>query len=132
MIVTLKRIYQDDCTLGSLEAFDKSRKFRCFTLELPYKNNASNVSCIPPGRYQCNKVESPKFGMCIAVEGVNGRSFIRIHKGNYTRQIEGCILPGRTIADIDGDGIPDVTSSGETMDKLMAFLPDRFELDIKF
>jgi hypothetical protein len=132
MIVKLNRIYQDDCTIGSLEARDKSSYFRCFTLELPYKNNASNVSCIPPGRYQCHKTESPSFGKCIAIEGVNGRSFIRIHPGNYTRQIEGCILPGKTIADIDGDGIPDVTSSGDTMDKLMAFLPSSFELDIKF
>lgn len=128
--ITINRIYQDDCTLGCLEVTSGDRVFRCFTLELPYKNNESNVSCIPPGTYPCYKIESPKFGECIAVEGVNGRSLIRIHVGNHTRDIEGCILPGKTIADIDGNGIPDVTSSGATMEALMSFLPDSFPLTI--
>ncbi len=127
MRLTIKRIYQDDCTLGVMNY----GSFRCFTLELPYKDNQKNISAIPEGTYKCNKTVSPKFGDCIAVEGVVGRTYIRIHKGNYTRQIEGCILPGESIADIDNDGTPDVTSSVKTLTKLLAVLPDEFELEIK-
>ncbi|AUR89346.1 coil containing protein [Vibrio phage 1.122.B._10N.286.46.F8] len=127
MRLTIKRIYQDDCTLGVMNY----GPFRCFTLELPYKDNQKNISAIPEGTYKCNKTVSPKFGDCIAVEGVVGRTYIRIHKGNYTRQIEGCILPGESIADIDNDGTPDVTSSVKTLTKLLAVLPDEFELEIK-
>lgn len=127
MKITINRIYQNDCTLGVLNVGD----FRCFTLELPYKDNQKNISAIPAGLYPCKKAVSPKFGDCIAVENVTGRTYIRVHKGNYTRQIEGCILPGASIADIDGDGIPDVTSSAATLSKLLEVLPDEFELEIK-
>lgn len=127
MKVTINRIYQDDCVLGVLNA----GSFRCFTLELPYLDNKTSVSAIPAGLYPCEKAISPKFGDCIAVNNVHGRTFIRIHKGNYTRQIEGCILVGDSISDIDKDGIPDVTNSTKTLDGLLAILPQEFELEIK-
>ena len=127
MRITINRIYQHDCTLGVLNA----GSFRCFTLELPDKENQKNVSCIPQGVYPCRKYVSKKFGACIAIDNVPGRDYIRMHKGNFTRQILGCILPGASIADIDADGIPDVTSSAVTLDKLMSVLPDEFELEIK-
>jgi len=128
MRITIQRIHQPDCTVGMLTLDE--HHFRCFTLELPYRDNAKNVSCIPPGLYPCTKVVSPKFGNCIAVNNVCGRSLIRIHKGNYTRQIEGCILPGQSLADIDGDGIPDVTSSAKTVEKLLSLLPEEFTLQV--
>lgn len=37
-------------------------EIQCFTLEDPWRNNHSFSSCIPAGRYQCQKVDSPKFG----------------------------------------------------------------------
>jgi len=122
----IQRIYQEDCTVGLLTYKD----FRCFTLELPYKNNTKNISAIPKGLYPCNKTVSPKFGDCIAVEGVVGRSLIRIHKGNYTSQIEGCILPGDSLKDINNDGIIDVTNSTKTLRTLLDKLPAEFLLDI--
>lgn len=130
MEVQLSRIYQDDCTIGILECTKGNQKFRCFTLELPYRNNKSNISCIPRGEYPCYKTVSPKFGDCLAVDEVNGRSFIRIHKGNFTYQIEGCILVGDSLADINKDGIPDVTNSVKTLNALLEFLPSDFTLKI--
>lgn len=129
--LTLKSICQSDCTVGVLSVHENAKRiFRCVTLELPYLNNQPNVSCIPSGVYPCFMVHSPKFGECIAVEGVNGRSLIRIHQGNYTSQIEGCILVGDSIKDINNDGILDVTNSVNTLNKLLAKLPDKFELEV--
>ena len=69
--------------------------------------------------------------MCIAVTGVPGRTLIRIHTGNYTSQIQGCILVGDSIKDINRDGILDVTNSKNTFNALMDKLPESFILDIK-
>ena len=125
-MIKIQRIYQHDCTVGVLTYKD----FRCFTLELPYKDNRTNVSAIPEGLYPCAKAISPKFGDCIAVEGIYGRTYIRIHKGNYTSQIRGCILVGESLSDINRDGIPDVTNSTKTLAALMAVLPEEFILNV--
>lgn len=127
MNLRIDRLYLDDCTIG---AISYGVAFRAFTLELPWRNNKASQSCIPSGFYQCKKIVSPSLGECIEVENVVERTFIRIHKGNYTYQIEGCILVGDSIKDINGDLIPDVTNSGATFDRLMSILPDNFVLEI--
>lgn len=104
--------------------------FSCASLELPWVGNLPKVSCIPAGNYTVSKTNSPKFGAgTFAVNKVPGRSHILIHHGNYTREIEGCILLGEKLADIDNDNITDVTNSRATVDKLK-LLTDSFELTI--
>ena len=34
----------------------------CLTLELPWRDNARNVSCIPEGRYRLERRDSPSKG----------------------------------------------------------------------
>ena len=106
------------------------RGLRCFTLELPDLDNQVSISCIPDGTYTVNKHYSEKLGACFNVQDVDGRTFIRIHTGNYTRQIQGCILPGSSLMDIDKDGIIDVGNSKSTLNKLLELMPDEFELTI--
>lgn len=125
-MIQIKRWYHKDCTLGRLSF----GVFQCFTLELPDLGNAPSISCIPAGVYQAFKRQSPKNGLVVELKNVSKRSFIQIHRGNYTRQIEGCILVGSSIAFLDNDQVPDVTNSGVTMDKLLALLPDEFEVKI--
>ena len=120
MQINIKRIRQFDCTLGVLWCDG----LRLFTLELPYKNNKKDVSCIKPGEYDAFIRESPTNGTVIQLKGVEGRSYIQIHSGNYTNQIRGCILVGNAIADINGDGIPDVTSSKKSLLQLLNKLQD--------
>jgi hypothetical protein len=124
--VTISRIYQSDCTVGMLNF----KGYRCFTLELPDKHNKKNVSCIPEGKYRCRKIVSPSLGACIDVLEVEGRDYIRIHKGNYTSQIQGCILVGESLGDINNDLIIDVARSKKAFDSLMHELPDLFDLTI--
>lgn len=73
----------------------------CRTLELPWRENRRQVSCIPAGTYQCTIVQSPKFGRVYEVKGVPGRSAVLIHPANFagdaalgwTTQLQGCIAP---------------------------------------
>ncbi|OEU65804.1 MAG: hypothetical protein BA863_08935 [Desulfovibrio sp. S3730MH75] len=72
-------------------------------IELPWRDNRSNLSCIPPGEYHCTVVRSPRFGVVYHVKEVPGRSHVLIHAGNYAgdstlgyrTHSHGCILPGR-------------------------------------
>jgi hypothetical protein len=64
------------------------------TLELPWKDNQRQISCIPAAIYQCDIVNSPKFGRVYQVKNVPNRSHILIHAGNWTKDTLGCILVG--------------------------------------
>lgn len=64
------------------------------TLEQPWRDNETNISCIPPTEYICRRVHSPKFGETFEVQGVERRSHILFHKGNTIADTKGCILVG--------------------------------------
>ena len=115
----------DDGTFGSLFIDN----FHCVTIELPWKNNKRNVSCIPEGEYILTPYTSRKFGQCYAVMDVPGRFGVLIHTGNYAgdkskgkkAHSSGCILVGYKRA-IAGNGQALVTSSRTTMGRLRAYL----------
>lgn len=73
----------------------------CRTTELPWRDNRSQRSCIPPGTYRCAIVQSPRFGRVYGVQNVPGRSAVLIHPANfagdvdmgYDTQLHGCIAP---------------------------------------
>ena len=116
-----------DCTLGILTYGD----FKCFTLELPWKNNEKNISCIPRvSGYVGEKHESPSNGSVIAINNVLNRTYIQIHSANFLRQLKGCIAVGDSIKFLDGDNLPDVTNSKNTLKALLEVLPDKFTIEI--
>lgn len=125
--VIINRTQQDDKqTLGQLTYYT----YKCKTLELPWKNNDPRISCIPAGTYRCVKRKSPKYSDHFHVTGVDGRSYILIHHGNYYTNTKGCILVGHGHSDINNDGYYDVTSSRDTMADLNEILPNTFKLTI--
>ncbi len=127
-VLTLKRTYRRDCVTGVLTG----KGLTMFTLELPDRKNAIGVSCIPEGTYECVPMVSKKLGACFDIRNVPGRTLIRVHAGNYTSQIQGCILAGTDIKDINGDGILDVTNSRMALQTLLKeFGRDGFTLVIK-
>jgi len=137
MKATLTRQKHAKYTRGKLTV---DNGFTCDTLELPWRNNASQVSCIPAGTYKVIPRTSPKYGNHLHVTGVNGRDLILIHWGNYagsvnpktgTPDIKGCILVGYGYADLDGDGLPEIVRSKDAFKALMLACPNGFELTIK-
>lgn len=127
---------QLDCnkqTLGILFVVDSMNRiiYKCFTLELPDFGNQKKVSSIPVGGYKVAKRNSPKYGNHFHILDVPNRDFILIHQGNYYTQIEGCVLVGNDLTDVNKDGIVDVINSVATMRRLNELLPNNFELEIK-
>lgn len=118
----LERMEADDVqTLGKLTIKDNGKTlFFCLTLELADRNNQQGISRIPNGRYRVVKRVSPKYGEHFILDGVQNRSYILIHNGNYYSQTRGCILVGNDFKDINGDGHKDVLNSKETLRKLYA------------
>lgn len=78
------------------------------TTELPWRNNARQLSCIPHGAYTCALVNSPKFGRVYGVANVPGRSHVLIHAANvagdvtqgWDTQLHGCIAPAEKLGAI--------------------------------
>lgn len=121
----------DKQTTGKLILFDnKDILFGCFVLELPWKDNQRNISCIPEGRYHVKPRWVEHRGNHFILEGVPGRSLILIHSGNYYTDIQGCILPGNGLTDINRDGYKDVVNSRLTLNQLVSLAPEGFELVI--
>lgn len=81
-----------------------------YTGELPWRGNASDTSCIPPGVYNCAMTLSPRFRRALyEIRSVDGRSAIRIHPANvmgdksrgYLSQLNGCVALGERMGWMD-------------------------------
>lgn len=76
-----------------------------YTMELPWKNNKSNISCIPSGEYICKFLKrsaSGKYRNVWHVPNVIGRSGILLHNGNLVIHTKGCPLIGKKIGVLGG------------------------------
>ena len=93
MTITIERKYpKETYTIGRLYI---DGVFLCNTLELAWKDNARNISCIPKGTYQLKLTYSPKFKRVLPlILNVPNRDGIRIHAANYPKELTGCIAPG--------------------------------------
>lgn len=143
----------DEGTFGHLTV---PSGFECRTLELPWRGNARQVSCIPAGKYLFKwRTDSPKHGECYEEwddpstpqrEDVKDRDNVQIHAANlagdtekgYVAQLLGCIAPGYLVAQFKAGSAPagkkhqhGVTSSGATLKRLVEyFAKETFELEI--
>lgn len=100
MVLLLTRTYFPDGTNGKLEW---EGRFICYTIELPWKNNETKVSCIPEGEYFIRKRYSKKFRWHIEITDVENRSFILFHPANNAkRELNGCIAP---VMKLSGPGL---------------------------
>jgi Family of unknown function (DUF5675) len=92
----------NDCILGKLYlgpgSLSDPGQFLCDTLELPFKNELSYISCVKAGRYSASVKTGP------TAEGVilgwrlqladTTQTAIQIHTGNTLRNTHRCILVG--------------------------------------
>ena len=125
--IVIETISYDDATIGRLS----SNGFHCFTLELPWLDNKTDVSCVPPNIYEYKKRFSPSKKMVvIELIDVEGRTFIQLHIGNFTKQILGCCLVGMGITYLDTDSIPDLVNSEEALNRLLESCPNTGTIEI--
>ncbi len=120
MELVLKRTYFKKGTIGALFINDR---FICFTIELPWKDNQRNISCIPEGCYEVVPRFSRRFKNHLHVLNVTGRSLILIHPANDAlRDLEGCIAPVSQLS-----GIGKGWSSKVALGKLLSICHQAYE-----
>lgn len=100
----------------------------CLSLELPWKDNKPNISCIPEkeyvGRKTYNRMSNggARFPTCIELLDVPDRAGILIHPGNTELNTQGCILPGLTFGTIYN--LPAVLQSRKALERWLGLLKD--------
>lgn len=138
----LDRHYNELQTKGDLLIKKEGASYQCKTLELPWKNNERNISCIPEGTYPVKIRYSKKYGTHLHITNVPDRDLILIHWGNFAgsknpksghSDIRGCVLVGQRYGDIDGDDIEEILASKkQTFNKIMEFVKDELgEMEIE-
>ena len=99
--------------------------YECVSLELPWRNNAPRISCVPAGTYTLRLEYSPSFKTDLyELKGVPGRSEVKIHIANYVSELRGCIAPGLKWADLNKDGIIDAANSRDAFAGFMRAMGD--------
>ena len=105
-IILERFLTSDQGTFGKIRIDEKI----FYTLELPWRDNHNNYSCIPAGIYECEISMSPHLKKrTYLLQSVNNRTGIRIHSANlagdktlgYRAQLNGCIALGLKIGVIE-------------------------------
>lgn len=106
------------------------------SLELPWRDNQPNLSCIPAGTYTAWRVYSGRFVRDVyQLQNVPDRSAIEIHPANWAGDVEqgwysdlqGCICLGlyrSTLVAPNGRMQSAISQSTVALDKLMAYCMD--------
>ena len=102
----------------------------CVTMELPWKDNQPQISCIPVGTYRWKKHKSPSKGEVIWIQNVPNRSWIYIHVANWPSEVRGCIGVGYCFGR-SPNGEYGVLQSKEAMKGLLAKLPDWGTIEVR-
>ena len=103
---------------------------RFITIELPWKDNTQNISCIPSGEYNVVVRRSEKHGRHLQVLGVKDRTYILFHVANFYSDLRGCIGIGMDFKYINSDNNIDITNSRITFDVLMANINNEDEISL--
>ena len=120
-IQLVRESFTDKATEGKMFV---NGTFECYTLEDMDRGledggtKVYGLTAIPRGKYEIKLTMSPRFGILLPLLlDVPGFSGVRIHKGNTSKNTEGCILVGANNSKDDDDFIG---SSKIAFDKLMA------------
>ena len=101
------------------------------SLELPWRGNEPDRSCIPPGVYLAKAAYSPKFKRVVYhLQDVPGRTSVEMHAANwagdiekgYKSDLEGCSEIGMGVGVLTPQGHqpqPAILHSGDALDQLL-------------
>lgn len=120
MKLLLHRTYFKEGTNSAL--FVKGQ-FLGFAIELSWKDNQRNVSCIPEGEYELKARYSKRFGHHLHIVDVKRRSLILLHPANNAKhELRGCIAPVTQLT-----GIGKGSSSKPLLQKLVSLCYQAFD-----
>ncbi len=101
MELTLERrgYFDEEGTFGELYGGD----FSCKTVELPWRDNRVNKSCVPEGTYVMRKrisgvvsrTSGGRFDQGWEIVNVPDRTYIMFHVGNTLADLDGCVAVGK-------------------------------------
>lgn len=149
----LDRVYLSDRVLGSIVA--PGGGLVCKTLELPWKENQRQISCIP----ESGTLGADEFGYLVTlstpvpvddpdtlqdesggrhprnywhyiVHNVPGRSGILIHRGKTPAWSKGCITVGGKFGNVNSE-TPTLEDSAEKLQDMVQSLPKTFRLIVE-
>ena len=124
----LKRLEQFKYVmLGRL--LDHNGNHICFTCELPWRDNAPRISCVPPGEYTLRRGRSVKWGRVVYLKDVPDRGPIRFTKGAYTLDIGGAIVVSNNVEFREND--PLLRDGGLALANVHFYLPRRKPCKLK-
>lgn len=142
-LLLVRDLRRTDCTLGILTLGERHWQ----TMERPWipdescKAGRPALSCVAPGIYRLVRHDTPKHPRTWALVNheldvcadptVGKRSDILLHAANWSRQLLGCIAPGKTRSWNGSEWM--VTDSRAAMTELQVLLPwtDEHTLEIR-
>jgi len=98
------------------------------TLERPWLNNANDISCIPAGKYTCERFHSETHPNTFQITNVKGRTGILFHTGNLVSASAGCVLVGEQYELYKGQ--PAILSSKKGFSEFMKKLENETSFEI--
>jgi hypothetical protein len=94
-LLIIRDMFTEESTIGEL--FLNGERM-CDTLELPYKDNQRNISCIPAGEYKVRlrlpRESATRDYLHLLVKDVPNRDYVLFHRGNSAKDTRGCVLVG--------------------------------------
>lgn len=129
MKIVLVRLAQtEQATMGHLETAE--HELLCCTLELPWRDNHHDTSCVPAGTYQCKRdLHKGKYEVWELQDVPNNRTDVQVHVANKASQVLGCIAVGESFGRMDGE--PAVRDSQPAFDRLMKRTKDAITLELE-
>jgi len=132
--MSLKIVRLEEAADGTFGALLINTHVFCVTMEPPDLDNQRNISNIPPGKYICKRVVSPRFGETFEITGVPKRTHVLFHAGNLVTHTEGCVLLARKwgVLRVYSIEYRAILNSGDTFKAFMLKMKDvdKCELEI--
>ena len=101
-----------------------------WALELPWRDNKTDMSCIPPGAYTAIRHYSKTLKQWVWwLQDVPGRTFIYLHIANKPSELLGCLAMGLGLGLLSGE--PAMVNSTAAMTRLLDIPHDTIEVTIQ-
>ena len=122
---------EDNFQFGTFGVLLIQTEIFCVTLEPHEFSNKRNISCIPPGNYECERTVSLSFGTTYEINNIPDRDNVLFHAGNEVEDTEGCVIVAEKFGKLKGNRA--VLNSGKTFTEFMNTMHpyEKFRLTIK-